>query len=157
MPTIEERKRHRSKPDQFYTCDEVHRESGYIVIRYDVTREGRIGDAVIPAGSHTLAHYRAATGYVLWEMIAGNGRLIGYCYHICEPPQIGPDYVDYLDLYLDLWYAPDGAVTLLDEDELDAAVAAGHITEGQATYARSQAELVRREHEAIIAALWSGG
>ena len=41
-----------------------------------------------------------------------------YC-NICRPAVIDGDVVWYVDLALDLWVAPDGKQTVLDEDEFD--------------------------------------
>jgi predicted RNA-binding protein associated with RNAse of E/G family len=42
-----------------------------------------------------------------------------YC-NIGKPAVIEADSVSYVDLALDLWVAPDGRQTVLDEDELEA-------------------------------------
>jgi uncharacterized protein len=46
------------------------------------------------------------------------------------------------DLFLDVVILPDGSIHLLDEDELDEALAAGEISEGDYELARAEAERV---------------
>ena len=154
MPHIQEHKRHLNKPDEAYACDEIYREDGYLVLRYDVVRAGHIGPFAIPAGSVTIAHYRDHVGHVLWEMWGPQRELIGYCYHICEPPVIGPDSVEYLDLLLDLWFDADGRLTVLDEDELAQAAAEGKVSSEQLAFVEGQGQAVEREHPRIICDLW---
>ncbi|MDI9583850.1 MAG: DUF402 domain-containing protein [Acidobacteriota bacterium] len=154
MGKIQEQKRHVNKPDEYYFCDEVHREPGYLVLRYDVTRAGHIGPFEIPAGSVTIAHYRENTSYVLWEMWGPDRELIGYCYHICLPPEIGKDHVEYLDLLLDLWFGPDGKLTVLDEDEFLQAAIHGDISKEQAELVDCQRKAIEKDHAQIIAGLW---
>lgn len=151
---VQERKRHITKPDEFYWCQELHREARYLVLRYEVTRAARLGSIDIPAGSHTLAHYWENRGYVLWEMYGPEGILIGYCYHLCLPPQIGPQSVEYLDLLLDLWFDPQGNLTVLDEDEYEEARQQGKISGDAARLVECERRRIPQDHAAILASLW---
>ena len=151
---IQEQKRHINKPDESYWCELLHREPGYIVVKYDVRREGHIGPVAIPAGSMTIAHYRENTAHVLWEMYDPKRKLIGYCYHICLPPEIGESHVEYLDLLLDLWFDPEGKLTVLDEDELEQARAEGKVSEEQVELIERERKTIEEGHEGIIAGLW---
>lgn len=47
-------------------------------------------------------------------------RLKGWYCNVGRPAVVGPDSVSYVDLALDLWVSPDGAQTVLDEDEFEA-------------------------------------
>jgi hypothetical protein len=153
-PRIEERKHHLNKPDETYLCDELHRDMGTLVLRYDVTQDGRIGPVAIPAGSLTIAHYSEEAAHVLWENYAPDRSLIGYCYHVCEPPQIGEDFVEYLDLMLDLWFDPKGNLTVLDEDEFAAAQDERLISAAEIRTALRELETLPQRHADIIAGLW---
>lgn len=42
-----------------------------------------------------------------------------------------------IDLFLDLWIAPDGKYMVLDEDEFEEAISLGHLTSRQVDHARS--------------------
>lgn len=151
---VQERKRHLQKPDEFYWCAEVHREPDYLVLRYDVTTDSRLGPTIIPAGSVTFAHYRPGVPYVLWEMLDPNRALIGYCYHLCRPPQIGADFVEYVDLLLDLWFDASGNLTVLDDNELQQAVSARLVTAHEAAQVREQATHIASGHACILRTLW---
>ena len=151
---IREQKRHINKPDESYWCDLLHREAGYIILKYDVTRDSHIGPISIPAGSVTIAHYRENTAYVLWEMYGPDRQLIGYCYHICLPPEIRETHVEYLDLLLDLWLDPDGELTVLDEDELQQARAEGKVERDQMRLIDCEREAIQEGHMQIIKTLW---
>ncbi len=48
-----------------------------------------------------------------------DGTLKGWYCNIGKPAVIADDTVSYVDLALDLWVAPDGTQTILDEDELE--------------------------------------
>lgn len=143
-----------NKPDEFYWCDLLHREPGYLVLKYDVTRDRAVGPIAIPAGSLTLAHYRENTGYVLWEMLGPDGKLIGHLYHLCLPPEIGETHVEYLDLLLDLWFDPEGKLTVLDEDEFERAVEEGKVGRDAQRLVECERKSIPAAHPDILASLW---
>jgi len=59
--------------------------------------------------------------YSIFEMHdVDDDRLTGWYCNISRPAVIGADTVRADDLALDLYVAPDGALTVLDEDEFDA-------------------------------------
>jgi hypothetical protein len=152
-------------PDESYWCDTLHRDSGYVVLRFDVQEPGRIGRTPIPAGSLTIAHYRDETPYVLWEMYgpvrrgSGTRPLLGCCYHVCRPPAISLDEtetptVEYTDLLLDLWFSPEGRLTPLDQDELEEATHSGVVDTGEFEQIGNVLRTVAARHWDIIASLW---
>ncbi|MEF8774119.1 MAG: DUF402 domain-containing protein [Halobacteriales archaeon] len=59
--------------------------------------------------------------------------------NVCTPVEVFPDAVRYVDLHVDVVKHPDGTVERVDDDELDEAVAAGHIDEELAEKARDVA------------------
>lgn len=151
---IQEQKRHVNKPDQYYWCDLLHREKGYLVAKYDVTEVGHIGPVEIPVGSLTIAHYRENRGHVLWEMYDPKRKLIGYCYHLCLPPKIGADHVEYLDLLVDLWFDPEGTLTILDEDEYEQARKEGKISKVEEDLVNCEGKHIAVNHQEILGSLW---
>ena len=147
---IREIKRHLNKPDEMYECELMGREEGYVGIRYVSEGSGRIGEITIEAGSVTLAHYWEDRGYVLWDIRGPDGALIGYCFHICKDVEMGEDFVCYLDLLLDLWFGPDGEMTVLDEDEVQTCYEQGRIGDDEVAWIEKQKELVRQDFEGIV-------
>lgn len=154
MAKVQEQKRHIGKPDEFYWCDEIHREPGYLVLRYEVVKPGRIFDIEIPAGSLTIAHYRENRGHVVWEMYDPQRALIGHLFHICMPPEIGPTHVEYLDLLVDVWVSPEGEVRVLDEDEFETAREQGQIGKEQAALVHCELQYLKTSHREVIIELW---
>jgi len=67
------------------------------------------------------------------------GSLKGTYVNICTPVEWFPTTVRYVDLHVDVLKHADGTVERVDDDELDAAVAAGDISEPLAEKARSVA------------------
>ncbi len=76
-----------------------------------------------------------------------DGTLRGTYVNVCTPVEVFPDAVRYVDLHVDVVKHADGTVERVDDDELDAAVAAGHVPEALAEKARSVAASVVRALE----------
>ena len=70
------------------------------------------------------------------------GSLIGTYVNICTPVECFPDTVRYIDLHVDVLKYPDGTVERVDDDELDAAVESGSVSEPLADKARAVATAV---------------
>ena len=68
-----------------------------------------------------------------------DGSLIGELYNVQTPAEIEPGVVRYVDLEVDVVRMPDGRVTVVDEDDLDAAVRVRGITPDLAKKARTVA------------------
>ena len=75
------------------------------------------------------------------------GALEGWYVNFERPLERTAVGFDYVDLLLDLWIAPDGKHRLVDEDELEQAVAQGRIAESEAAAVRAEAERVLAEHQ----------
>lgn len=70
-----------------------------------------------------------------------DGTWTGYYIDVLEPVQwqaSDPNTLEpIVDLFLDLWIAPDGKHMVLDEDEFEKAFTLGHLTSGRVGHARS--------------------
>jgi hypothetical protein len=150
MRKITEIKCHKNKPDQQFVCDVALAEPGYIVIVYHAEKAGRISDIHIAPGSTTIAHYWQDGGYVLWRMFSRDKSLIGTLFHICRDTDINETEVRYTDLLLDIWIGADGAVRVLDEDELADAIQAGLVTEDEQRWIGQQKEIILIDYSDII-------
>jgi Ribonuclease G/E len=70
------------------------------------------------------------------------GARKGTYVNVCTPIELFPDAASYVDLHVDVVKHPDGTVEVVDEDELDAAVEAGDVSEPIAAKARAVAEML---------------
>ncbi|MFB6094671.1 MAG: DUF402 domain-containing protein [Halanaeroarchaeum sp.] len=73
---------------------------------------------------------------------SADGDRRGTYVNVSTPVEIFPDAVRYVDLHVDVVERADGTVAIVDEDELEAAVAADHLPASLAQRARSVAEEV---------------
>ncbi|NUB89575.1 DUF402 domain-containing protein [Haloterrigena sp. SYSU A121-1] len=73
-----------------------------------------------------------------------NGTAKGTYVNVCTPVELFPGTARYVDLYVDVIRHTDGTVETVDEDELEAAVGDGHVSEELAEKATSVAAAVER-------------
>jgi hypothetical protein len=73
---------------------------------------------------------------------SADGETRGTYVNVCTPVEVFPSAARYVDLHVDVVKHADGRVERVDDDELDAAVAAGHVPERLAEQARSVAGAV---------------
>jgi hypothetical protein len=71
-----------------------------------------------------------------------DGTRRGTYVNICTPVELFPNAARYVDLHVDVVKHTDGTVERVDDDELDEAVARGHVSEALAEKARSVASAV---------------
>ncbi|WP_435117320.1 DUF402 domain-containing protein [Halolamina sp. C58] len=75
---------------------------------------------------------------------SADGEHKGTYVNICTPVELFPGSVCYVDLHVDVIKHPDGTVERVDDDELDAAVDAGELSEELAEKARKVAASIER-------------
>ena len=71
--------------------------------------------------------------------VGEDGTRRGTYVNVCTPVEVFPDRARYVDLHVDVVKRPNGQVRRVDDDELDAAVAAGEVPEPLAERAREVA------------------
>lgn len=154
---IVEVKHHLNKPTEQYDCELVARGDGWVVVRYVTDRDYDLGPVCLRRGTVTLAHYWEEQPYVLWDLRSPAGERIGWLCHICRPPAISADRIEYTDLVLDIWFWPDGTHVMLDEAELADCVEAGWLSEEEADAVRRTAKRVVRDFSRVVESIvWHG-
>jgi predicted RNA-binding protein associated with RNAse of E/G family len=88
-------------------------------------------------------------------MSGPEGLPIGTLFHIVKDVNIASTHVQYLDLIVDIWIAPDGKLQVLDEDELEACKKAGLMSIEEEQWIEKQKTLILHSHESIIKSLWN--
>jgi len=104
------------------TEEAIHLHAPFNVDRVD------LGFAVFERGDLFEETYPLHHHYNVFRVSSPAGALKGWYCNVATPPWWQDGELRYVDLVLDLWRAPDGAIHLLDEDELAALVDAGGLT-----------------------------
>jgi uncharacterized protein len=85
---------------------------------------------IADAGYGWMQHFPTHANHTVTTMFDASGQVVQWYIDICKAhgsDERGIPWYD--DIYLDIMLAPGGAPELLDADELDAALAAGSITQ----------------------------
>ena len=114
----------------------------------------------VPRGSRTHGFFWRRRPYSLYRMTAPGGRLIAHRFDVVEDARLSEREVSYLDLFLDIWVAPDGTVLVEDEDDVAEYARRGLLSKARRRrIARTRALLLRghrrieREAARLLAAL----
>jgi uncharacterized protein len=76
---------------------------------------------VLKKGDRFIETFYTDRWYNVFEIYDRDDRTFkGWYCNVGKPAVIEEDVISYIDLALDLWVAPDGTQTVLDEDELNA-------------------------------------
>jgi predicted RNA-binding protein associated with RNAse of E/G family len=99
------------------------------------------GEIVLDTGYKGIWFLFKGQPFDVGRVYRPNGTWTGYYVDILEPVHweaSDPSTLQpIVDLFLDLWIAPDGTCMVLDEDEFEEATSLGHLTSQQASHARS--------------------
>jgi predicted RNA-binding protein associated with RNAse of E/G family len=119
-PIIERKTRFDGSVQEF-ACRALLLEPGeHAVIRYDLTRDWHVGGMVFPKGGYTAGHFWIDRPYNVYHWLELSGRTLAYYFNVGIVDEISEAQVAWRDLIVDVLIKPDGAIDILDEDELPA-------------------------------------
>lgn len=95
--------------------------------------------------------YRGEVWHDVGRFHLPDGTFTGLYANVLTPVRMEDGAWETTDLFLDLWLGADGVLEVLDRDELDAALAAGHLDAATAARAVDEAE---RLYAAAAAGAW---
>lgn len=114
-----------------FDCELLHRDADQAILSYIMHRAYELPSIRFEEGCRTTALYQVGEPYVFWRIESPSGELLGYYIHLAANVSIGPDWVTWDDLTVDLWVHPDGSYEVWDEDELQRLRERGIIGEEQ--------------------------
>jgi hypothetical protein len=118
--------------------------SGTVTVRREMSPGGTY-DALgtdREAGDVAVTKFKEGRWWYATVYRDADGERKGTYVNVCTPVEIFPDAVRYVDLHVDVVKHGDGSVERVDDDELDAAEAAGNVPADLAEKARSVAGAV---------------
>ena len=146
---ITEVKRHLDGSVERFDCELVLRRPHLIVVLFEHRRGRSTSGFHIPRGSCTHGFFWRRRPYCVYRMAGPDGRPIADRFDVVEDVRLGEHEVSYLDLLLDVWVAPDGAVRVEDEDEVAEYARRGLLSRAQRDRIRRTRTLLLRRHRAI--------
>jgi len=119
---------------------------GTVTVRREMRSAGTYDALGTPRepGDEAVTKLREGRSWYPTVYRGADGESKGTYVNVCTPVEIFPDAVRYVDLHVDVVKRPDGTVERVDDDELDAAVAAGDVPEQLAEQARTVAASVQK-------------
>ncbi len=108
----------------------------------------RVGEVLLEPGGAILWYLFPGRSYEVAGVYDAAGRFRGWYTNLLRPPEIRQDTWELTDLYLDVWQPPDGEARLLDQADLEAALATGAIAPDEARRVQAEAEAVLRASRA---------
>ena len=119
---------------------------GTLTVERSMTAGGTYDALEAPreAGDTAVTKFREGRWWYPTVYRSADGERKGTYVNICTPAEVFPDAVRYVDLHVDVVRHRDGTVERVDDDELDAAVAADDLRAETADRARAVATAVER-------------
>ncbi len=104
-----------------YEGEVIKREGNFITLEAFFNRDDMdFMNVILKKGDRFVETFYMDRWYNIFEIFDRDSReLKGWYCNIGKPALIDDQTISYVDLALDLWVAPDGEQTVLDEDELD--------------------------------------
>ena len=117
---------------------------GTVTVEREMSAGGEYDGLGVPKEAGDVAETKLKEGRWWYPTVYrdSEGEKKGTYVNVCTPVEVFPDTARYVDLHVDVLKHADGTVERVDDDELDAAVEAGHVPEGLAERARSVAAAV---------------
>jgi predicted RNA-binding protein associated with RNAse of E/G family len=105
-----------------YEGEVIHQDRKSVTVEAFFTRDDMpFMNVMLKKGDRFVETFYTDRWYNIFEIHdREDGTLKGWYCNIGKPASIEHDTVSYIDLALDVWMAPDGTQTVLDEDELEA-------------------------------------
>jgi predicted RNA-binding protein associated with RNAse of E/G family len=111
-----------------YVCDRLLVEPGKrAVVRYVTERERALEgtDLVLRKGTVTIGHFWSDRPYNVYHWLDAN-KTIAFYVSVATDATIDENVVAYTDLVVDVLMRPNGAIEILDEDELPPSIETRH-------------------------------
>ena len=127
-----------------YEAEVLARDAHSVTLRATWTRPAvRLPFVTFERGDVLRESFYTDRWYNVFELRTAQGQLKGWYADVTRPARIGEDRLDWEDLLLDIWMAPDGSLQVLDEDEFAAAIP--ELQSSEATIARQTLDVLREE------------
>ena len=146
---ITEVKRHIDGSRHRFECELVAMRPHLAIVLFRHWRERSAGGFRLPRGSRTYGFFWRCRPYSLYRMVDARGRLIAHRYDVLDDVRLSEREISYLDLFLDIWVAPNGDILIEDEDAVENAAWLGLLSRPQQRRIARARDLIVRRYRAI--------
>jgi hypothetical protein len=140
--------------DRLFDCSAIAVTPRLAVVKFIFTRPLTIEGRTHEAGGWTEGFFWRGRNYNLYHIVSRDGEPLADRFDVIDHVRIYLDGVRYDDLLLDVWLYPDDRLLVEDEDEVQAALAAGLLSERRlALIRRTERLLITRGRRIVNQAL----
>jgi hypothetical protein len=135
-----------------YPTELLHREPGFVLVRFRMTRGGGPPDipVYVPRGSISLGYFWARRPFNLYRWRDPAGEIIAHRLDAVTDVRIEPRRVRYRDLVLDWWVLPGDILLEEDRDDFERLASAGLLSPRDIAAARDADRLVHARYRHIL-------
>src|SRR2546423_13683524 len=109
------------QPKIQYKGEVLERSAYRIVIQASWTLPTKdLGYTTFEPGDRFTEYYYTDRWFNIFDIATAGGRRKGWYCNVAQPASISKEYIEQVDLLLDVWVDPDGTPLVLDEDEFEA-------------------------------------
>ena len=124
---VTERKTRFDGSVQDFACQALRIEPGsHAVIRYDFERDWSVHGIQLPKGGFTAGHFWMDRPYNVYHWLDPAAHTLGFYFNVGHTDLVTEALVTWRDLIIDVLVKPDGAIDILDEDEVPPDLPAEH-------------------------------
>lgn len=121
--SITEIKRHLDGRMQQFVCELLHQDREVTIIRFQAR-----GTPYAQRIHHSDGFFWSGRNYLMYQLFGHESQVVGYRFDVCKDVRFSSGSVEFTDLLLDVVMDVHGGVEVQDDDEVDAAHAAGQLT-----------------------------
>lgn len=125
MRRITEIKRTLSGRVDRFPCDVFSQSADELVVIYRLPEARDVHGVWLPAGTLTAGYFWPGRPFNLYHWVHPTTGTLAYYFNIGDVGRYDADVIEWDDLAIDVLATPDGAVQVLDEDELPEDLDAG--------------------------------
>ena len=101
-----------------FKCRLASKSDSELVIIYEPLKDVKFIGLNLERGCVSFGYYWQDRNYNVYHWKNPRGETVFYYYNICRDTKIGSDYVDWVDLIVDVAVRPGHDAEILDEDEI---------------------------------------
>jgi len=145
MTRFREKKKLLNGNEVIYECELLTASEKFGILKYILEKKYKVNSLILPKGSTTYAFYWVERPYTLYKWYDINGKILGNYFNIADLIKLTENEFEWRDLVVDVLVSPEGALEVLDEDELP-----DDIDKKLMRYIENSKNLILQEYKFII-------
>jgi uncharacterized protein len=120
LPEILETKETLDGTRKTFRCRVIDQAADQVVVLFVSDRLMGVPGLQLPIGTVTFGYFWLERPYNVYHWMTPAGLTLAHYFNLADRTSLGPGALSFRDLAVDLLVTPDGAIAVLDEDEVPA-------------------------------------